>query len=303
MRIEKMEAAAEGGRACGRRAAQGRDAPSRRRIPGRGRRHRRHGVLRIDRTRSRGQPLTRTAERRSSCRQRWRRPRKRPHPMCSRWPRATEEMSSSVHEIARQVQESQRHCQARRCGRREKTDARINELSQAAAGSATWSARSPRSPQQTNLLALNATIEAARAGEAGKGFAVVAQEVKALATADRQGDRGNLHADRQHAGRDPGIRSPRSRRSAAPSTASRNRVDHRSRGGGARRRDAGNFAQRAGSGRAPRRSPPTSPRSIPARPKPARPPRRFCPRRSRSRSESSHLKIEVDKFLEHGQGA
>jgi methyl-accepting chemotaxis protein len=58
---------------------------------------------------------------------------------------ASEQMTGSVHEISRQVQESSRIA------------------------------------EQTNLLALNATIEAARAGDAGRGFAVVAQEVKALA--------------------------------------------------------------------------------------------------------------------------
>ncbi len=70
---------------------------------------------------------------------------------------------------------------------------------------------------QTNLLALNATIEAARAGEAGRGFAVVAGEVKALAGADRQGDRRDRRADRRHAARDACARSMPSPASSASS--------------------------------------------------------------------------------------
>jgi hypothetical protein len=61
---------------------------------------------------------------------------------------------------------------------------------------------------QTNILALNAAVEAARAGEQGRGFAVVAAEVRTLAQRSRA----------------------RPRRSSA---------DHRLRGEGGRRRQAG----------------------------------------------------------------
>jgi len=93
---------------------------------------------------------------------------------------ASEEMSSSVNEISRQVQESSRVAneavdQAR------KTNARVSELSKAAARIGDVVELINTIAGQTNLLALNATIEAARAGEAGRGFAVVASEVKALA--------------------------------------------------------------------------------------------------------------------------
>jgi methyl-accepting chemotaxis protein len=63
----------------------------------------------------------------------------------------------------------------------EATDARINQLSQAAGRIGDVVRLITAIAEQTNLLALNATIEAARAGDAGKGFAVVASEVKPLA--------------------------------------------------------------------------------------------------------------------------
>src|SRR5262249_42620936 len=93
---------------------------------------------------------------------------------------ATEEMTSSVNEIARQVQNSS-GIALDAVRQAERTDARIAELLNAASRIGDVVKLITAIAEQTNLLALNATIEAARAGEAGKGFAVVAQEVKALA--------------------------------------------------------------------------------------------------------------------------
>ncbi len=92
---------------------------------------------------------------------------------------ASEELSSSIGEIARQVARS---------ADVSRSVADSSEMAQAAMGSLSASAVKIGDivgmindiASQTNLLALNATIEAARAGNAGKGFAVVAAEVKVL---------------------------------------------------------------------------------------------------------------------------
>ncbi len=94
---------------------------------------------------------------------------------------ATEEITTSVKEIGRQVLESSRVAQVA-VQQAEKTDASIAELSQAANRIGDVVKLITAIADQTNLLALNATIEAARAGEAGRGFAVVASEAKALAS-------------------------------------------------------------------------------------------------------------------------
>lgn len=94
---------------------------------------------------------------------------------------ATEELSSSVNEIGRQVLESSKIAESA-VAQVERTNSRIGELSSTATRVGDVVKLITAIAEQTNLLALNATIEAARAGEAGRGFAVVAQEVKALAT-------------------------------------------------------------------------------------------------------------------------
>ncbi len=93
---------------------------------------------------------------------------------------ASEELSASIAEIGRQVNQS-----AKIAAGAVEEAARTNEavlgLDLAAQRIGEVVTLINDIAGQTNLLALNATIEAARAGEAGKGFAVVAQEVKNLA--------------------------------------------------------------------------------------------------------------------------
>ncbi len=102
---------------------------------------------------------------------------------------ATEELSSSILEIGRQVAQSTEIAHGA-VSEADRTNALVLGLAEAANRIGDVIKLINNIASQTNLLALNATIEAARAGEAGKGFAVVAGEVKNLAnqTAKATGD-------------------------------------------------------------------------------------------------------------------
>jgi methyl-accepting chemotaxis protein len=93
---------------------------------------------------------------------------------------ASNELSQSIVEISRRVQESN-GVTADAVKQADATDQRMAELSAAGDRIGDVVKLITAIAEQTNLLALNATIEAARAGDAGRGFAVVAQEVKTLA--------------------------------------------------------------------------------------------------------------------------
>ena len=93
---------------------------------------------------------------------------------------ATEELTTSVAEIGRQVaQSTEIAARAVESARRSGDTARSLADGAQKIGDVVTPIQTIAA--QTNLLALNATIEAARAGEAGRGFAVVASEVKSLA--------------------------------------------------------------------------------------------------------------------------
>lgn len=92
----------------------------------------------------------------------------------------TEQLTSSINEISRQVVTSA-EIAAKAVSEAGETDATMQGLAENANRISVVIDLIQTIASQTNLLALNATIEAARAGDAGRGFAVVASEVKNLA--------------------------------------------------------------------------------------------------------------------------
>jgi methyl-accepting chemotaxis protein len=94
---------------------------------------------------------------------------------------SSEELSSSVAEISRQVTHSNQEAQ-NAASLTDLATENVKGLSQSVREISEVAGLITDIAEQTNLLALNATIEAARAGDAGKGFAVVASEVKNLAS-------------------------------------------------------------------------------------------------------------------------
>ena len=206
---------------------------------------------------------------------------------------ASDELSSSIAEITRRVQESN-GIAADAVKQAAATDQRINELSEAGARIGDVVKLITSIAEQTNLLALNATIEAARRrrrprlcrGGAG------GQE----SGPDREGDRGDLQPDRQHAACDRRVRSAPSRRSARPSNASAispPRSRRRSSSSAGRPRTSPRaFAQR----RAERpMSRPTSATRAGADETGETSSRMFASAQNLS-SESLHLKAEVENF-------
>ena len=93
----------------------------------------------------------------------------------------TVELSSSISEIASQVDHSSRIA-GQAVSEANRSSEIVAGLDRAATEISNVVSLISDIAEQTNLLALNATIEAARAGDAGKGFAVVASEVKSLAS-------------------------------------------------------------------------------------------------------------------------